>query len=154
MQRVADADLALDLRVRQGGHDGPALHVGSASSHVPGRHPDPELETGDTGARRLRVAYGWARTLGQDSERGIRTSSQTTTVGPSHCAKGKPCLRASSSNSCLQVTDVQTFKSHTTHKQSVLFINPQSVMPHISSLSFNLLNHPPKGSLEHITLNA
>lgn len=30
------------------------------------------------------------------------TSSQTTTVGPSHWAKGSPCLRASSSNSCLE----------------------------------------------------
>ena len=47
VQRVADADLTLDLRVRQGGHDGAALHVGSASSHVPGWHPNPELGTGD-----------------------------------------------------------------------------------------------------------
>lgn len=30
------------------------------------------------------------------------TSSQTTTVGPSHWANGRPCLRASSSNSCLR----------------------------------------------------
>ena len=40
------------------------------------------------------------------------TSSQTTTVGPSHCAKGKPCLRASSSNSCLQVRRHSKFKNH------------------------------------------
>lgn len=38
-----------------------------------------------------------------------RTSSHTTTVGPSHCANGKPCRRASSSNSCLQ-TRRQTWR--------------------------------------------
>lgn len=44
MQRVADADFPLDLRIRQCRHDGATLHVGAAGSHVPGRHAHPELE--------------------------------------------------------------------------------------------------------------
>lgn len=58
VQRVADADLPLDLRVRQGGHDGPAFHVGPASGHVPGRHPHPELEAGSVQAC-LYIQAGW-----------------------------------------------------------------------------------------------
>ena len=45
----------LDLRIRQGEHDGAALHVGLASSHLPGWDPDPELGTGD---RRQEVMRG------------------------------------------------------------------------------------------------
>ena len=43
MQRVADADLPLDLRVRQRRHDGAALHVGPARRYVPGGHAQPQL---------------------------------------------------------------------------------------------------------------
>lgn len=46
VKRVADADLPLDLGVRQVGHDGAALHVGAAGSDVPGGHPHPQLEEG------------------------------------------------------------------------------------------------------------
>lgn len=49
MQGITDADLPLDLRVRQGGHDGATLDVGPASRHIPGRHPYPELQTLGTG---------------------------------------------------------------------------------------------------------
>lgn len=52
VQRVADADLPLDLRVGQGRHDGAALHVGSARRHVPGWHSQPQLDrTGGGGGR-------------------------------------------------------------------------------------------------------
>lgn len=44
VQGVADADLPLDLRVRQVGHDGAALHVGATRRHVPGGHAHPQLE--------------------------------------------------------------------------------------------------------------
>lgn len=44
VQRVADADLPLDLRVRQVGHDGAALHVSATCSHVPGGHAHPQLQ--------------------------------------------------------------------------------------------------------------
>ena len=54
-QWVADASLTLDLHIRQGEHDGAALHVGLASSHLPGWDPDPELGTGD---RRQEVMCG------------------------------------------------------------------------------------------------
>lgn len=37
MERVADADLALDLRVAQGAHYGARFDVGSTGSHVPKR---------------------------------------------------------------------------------------------------------------------
>lgn len=47
MQCIADADLPLDLSVRQGRHDGSALHVGSASGNIPGWHPHPELPKQD-----------------------------------------------------------------------------------------------------------
>ena len=43
MQGVADTDLPLDLRVRQVGHDGAALHVGPARRHVPRGHAHPQL---------------------------------------------------------------------------------------------------------------
>lgn len=46
VQRVADSDFSLDLRVRQCRHDGPALHVGSARRYVPSRHAHPQLATG------------------------------------------------------------------------------------------------------------
>ena len=39
VQRVADADLALDLGVGQRGHDGAGLHVGATRSHVPAQGP-------------------------------------------------------------------------------------------------------------------
>ena len=44
VQRVADADLPLDLRVRQVSHDGAALHVGTTGCHIPCWHPDPQLD--------------------------------------------------------------------------------------------------------------
>ena len=44
VQGVADADLPLDLRVRQVGHDGTALHVGATGCAVPRWHPHPQLE--------------------------------------------------------------------------------------------------------------
>ena len=79
----------------QGRHDDTALHVGSASSHLPGRHPDPDLGTGDkrqevmrgcggTDAPAAGAARVWVEVRGR-----IHTSSQTTTVGPSHCAKAR-----------------------------------------------------------------
>lgn len=40
------------------------------------------------------------------------TSSQATTVGPSHWAKGKPFLLASSSSSCLRVGAEDTLYEH------------------------------------------
>lgn len=43
MQGVADANLPLDLRVRQVGHDGAAFHVGPTRRHVPGGHSHPQL---------------------------------------------------------------------------------------------------------------
>lgn len=43
VQRVTDTDLPLNLRVRQVGHDGAALHIGTAGCHIPSRHPDPQL---------------------------------------------------------------------------------------------------------------
>lgn len=46
VQRVTDADLPLDLCVRQVGHDGAALHVGTTGCHVPGWHSHPQLEGG------------------------------------------------------------------------------------------------------------
>lgn len=49
MQWVTDADLPLDLRVRQGRHDGAALHISAARCHVPSRHAHPKLEKGSTG---------------------------------------------------------------------------------------------------------
>jgi hypothetical protein len=49
VQGIADADLPLDLRVRQGGHDGATLDIGPAGRHIPGRHPHPELQTSGTG---------------------------------------------------------------------------------------------------------
>lgn len=45
MQRVADANLPLNLCVWQIGHDCAALYVGTACGHVPRRHPDPQLWT-------------------------------------------------------------------------------------------------------------
>ena len=39
VQRVADADLALDLGVGQRGHDGAGLHVGATRGHVPAQGP-------------------------------------------------------------------------------------------------------------------
>lgn len=113
VQGIADADLPLDFRVRQGWHDSTAFHIGSARSHVPGWHPHPQLEHREKEVNRIwktflppnphslykSVRWGaFLFILG-----GPLTSSHTTTVGPSHCAKGKPCLLASSSNSCLQL---------------------------------------------------
>jgi len=46
VQGVADADLPLDLCVRQRRHDGATLHVGPARCHVPRRHAHPQLEGG------------------------------------------------------------------------------------------------------------
>lgn len=46
VQRVADADLPLDLRVGQVGHDRAALHVGTACGDVPSWHSHPQLEGG------------------------------------------------------------------------------------------------------------
>lgn len=46
VKRVTDADLPLDLRVRQVCHDGAALHVGTTSCDVPGRHTNPQLQGG------------------------------------------------------------------------------------------------------------
>ena len=46
VKRVTDADLPLDLCIRQVGHDGAALHVGATGCDVPGRHPHPQLEGG------------------------------------------------------------------------------------------------------------
>lgn len=43
VQRVADSNLSLDLCVRQGGHDGSTLHVGTTGCYIPGWHPDPQL---------------------------------------------------------------------------------------------------------------
>ena len=43
VQRVADANLTLDLRVRQRRHDGTTLHVGTARRHVPRWHAHPQL---------------------------------------------------------------------------------------------------------------
>lgn len=115
MQRVADANLTLDLCVWQGRHDGPTLHIGSAGSHVPGRHPNPQLETRRPQGYALHTV-GWIHchiwNVLHPRLKERYTSSQTTTVGPSHCAKGKPCLRASSSNSCLQITRDLVWKNH------------------------------------------
>lgn len=44
VQRVADANLPLDLCVRQVGHDGTALDVGPAGGHIPCRHAYPQLD--------------------------------------------------------------------------------------------------------------
>lgn len=43
VQWVADADLSLDLGVRQGRHDGPAFYVGTTRCDVPCWHPQPQL---------------------------------------------------------------------------------------------------------------
>lgn len=43
VQRVADANLSLDLCVGQRRHDGSALHVGATGCHIPGWHPHPQL---------------------------------------------------------------------------------------------------------------
>lgn len=45
MQRVADANLPLNLCVGQIGHDCAALDVGTTRSHIPRGHPDPQLGT-------------------------------------------------------------------------------------------------------------
>lgn len=45
VQRVADANLPLNLCVWQICHDGAALYVGTACCHVPRRHADPQLGT-------------------------------------------------------------------------------------------------------------
>ncbi len=44
VQRVADANLPLNLRVRQVSHDGAALHIGTTCCHVPRWHPHPQLD--------------------------------------------------------------------------------------------------------------
>lgn len=43
VQRVADANLPLDLRVWQSWHDGSTLHIGTAGCHVPCWHTHPQL---------------------------------------------------------------------------------------------------------------
>ncbi|RUS76770.1 hypothetical protein EGW08_015477, partial [Elysia chlorotica] len=43
VQRVRDADLPLDLRIRQGRHYGTAFHIRSARGYVPGWHAYPQL---------------------------------------------------------------------------------------------------------------
>lgn len=46
VKRVTDANLSLDLCVRQVGHDGAALDIGATGCDVPGRHSHPQLEGG------------------------------------------------------------------------------------------------------------
>jgi len=46
MQRITNADLSLDLSVRQSRHDRAALYVRLACCYVPGRHAYPQLEPG------------------------------------------------------------------------------------------------------------
>jgi len=44
MQRITDADLTLDFRVGQSGHNRATLHIGLTRSHIPGRHSHPQLQ--------------------------------------------------------------------------------------------------------------
>lgn len=95
VQRVADANLPLNLCVWQICHDGATLYVGTACCHVPCRHPDPQLET-----EKL-LNYRSVLLAKRPEIHARHTSSHVTTVGPSHDAKGRPWRHASSNKSCL-----------------------------------------------------
>lgn len=97
VQRVADANLPLNLCVWQICHDSAALYIGTARCHVPRRHPDPQLQT----KKKKLVNYKSKLMAKQLEIHAGRTSSHVTTVGPSHDAKGRPWRHASSNKSCL-----------------------------------------------------
>lgn len=44
VQGVANPNFPLDLCIRQSWHDSTAFHICSASSHIPGWHPNPQLK--------------------------------------------------------------------------------------------------------------
>ena len=69
MQWVADADLTLDLRVRQVGHDGTTLDIGPTGGHIPRRHAYPQLDQEGRGEERPEV---WER----DRERRRQTDGE------------------------------------------------------------------------------
>lgn len=47
MQRIADADFALNLRVAERTHDGARFDVRPTRGHIPGGHADPQLQPCD-----------------------------------------------------------------------------------------------------------
>ena len=118
VQRVADADLTLDLHVQQGRHDDRRSSRWLTSSHVPGWHPDSELGR-ETGGKRLCMAVEGLTHGAQDGGAGAGGGGGAHThLQPDHnswpvpLCEGTPCLQASSSNSCLQVTKHSKFKNH------------------------------------------
>lgn len=59
MQWVADADLTLDLRVRQVGHDGTTLDIGATGGHIPRRHAYPQLDQEGRGEGETKAEERW-----------------------------------------------------------------------------------------------
>lgn len=105
VQRVADADLPLDLRVRQGGHDGPAFHIGPASGHVPGRHPHPELEAGSVQARgqaqrRQRADKTRGTHATQDEKKAIPPARRQRSARPTARKAGLVCGLPRAARAC------------------------------------------------------